>query len=457
MRTRKGIRVGILGAVVAAAITPGVAMAADFTVTTTADGDDEECALDCTLREAVVLAGSADRVLVPNGTYVLTAGELSLNNDTIIGEDARKTVIDGDDKWRVSAGDRGHVAGVERDDPQRQRRRSRSGAGGGIFIHSGALQLQNSTVSDNNATSGGGIAANGVAQLIGVTVSGNRASTGRLTRGGGIATSTTGALLLGNSTVSGNTAVDAEGAASQGGGVFSSGTLAIIASTIAGNSAGRGRWPVLVAPPTGAATSLQSSLLSHGTGGACGGPGIDNLNATANVASDATCQFKDPSNLAERQPADRRAGRQRWADQHPRAPAGEPGDPPCGELRGASTSAASTASRPATRAPTSTGRRRSTWSRRSSTTRAATSIRAGSPSTCAAAASTCRAARNPARRAARATRSWRATPTRSPPTPWPATRSRCPATARPTARSRSRRARRAPARSRPTTSPRGSR
>ena len=40
-------------AIVAAAITPGVAMAADFRVTTTADGDDKECVIDCTLREAV--------------------------------------------------------------------------------------------------------------------------------------------------------------------------------------------------------------------------------------------------------------------------------------------------------------------------------------------------------------------------------------------------------------------
>ena len=172
-----------------------------------------------------------------------------------------------------------------------------SGAGGGIFIHSGALLLQNSTVSGNNATMGGGIAAAATAQLIGVTVSGNRPSTGRLTRGGGIIISSTGSLLLGNATVSGNTAVDETGAASQGGGVHSSGTLVIIASTISANSAGEGGGLYSVAPATGAATSLQNSLISHGTGGACGGPGLDNLTATANVISDATCQFKDPSNL----------------------------------------------------------------------------------------------------------------------------------------------------------------
>ena len=96
MRVRNGIRVGILGAIVAAAITPGVAVAADFPVTTTADGDDKQCMPDCTLREAVVRAGSNDQVkLLPPGNYVLATGELTLNEDTIVGDNARTTFIDG--------------------------------------------------------------------------------------------------------------------------------------------------------------------------------------------------------------------------------------------------------------------------------------------------------------------------------------------------------------------------
>ena len=43
LRLRNGIRVGILGLIVAAAIRPGVAVAAEFKVDTTADGDDKEC------------------------------------------------------------------------------------------------------------------------------------------------------------------------------------------------------------------------------------------------------------------------------------------------------------------------------------------------------------------------------------------------------------------------------
>ena len=219
--TGNGVRVGILGLIVAAAICPGVAVAADFTVTTTADGDDKVCDAHCTLREAVARAGLNDQVKLPPGNYVLANGELTLNEDTIVGENARTTLIDGGNKSRVlrvielqsSVSNvtirNGNGVGLD------------SGPGGGIFIHSGSLVLQNSTVTGNTATAGGGIAAAGIASLNGVTVSGNRATTGRLTQGGGIAS--TGGLLLFNSTVSGNTAVDADGAASQGGGVRSAG------------------------------------------------------------------------------------------------------------------------------------------------------------------------------------------------------------------------------------------
>ena len=133
---------------------------------------------------------------------------------------------------------------------------------------------------------------------------------------------------MGNSTVSGNTAVDEGGAASQGGGVYSAGALAIIASTIANNSAAKAAASIVIAPPSGDARSCRTRCCSHGTGGACGGSGIDNLTRPPTWSSDATCQFKDPSNLQNVNPADRRAGEQRRPDQHACAAAGEPGDRP---------------------------------------------------------------------------------------------------------------------------------
>ena len=161
MRIRNGIRVGVLGLIVSAAISPGVAVAEDLKVTTTADGDDKLCNSHCTLREAVAAGGSGDQVLLPSGNYVLANGELSLNNDTIVGEDSRRTFIDGGDKSRVlrvietlsRASNvtitNGNGAGLD------------SGSGGGIFIHSGSIQLTNVTVRGNTAEQGGGIAAVG--------------------------------------------------------------------------------------------------------------------------------------------------------------------------------------------------------------------------------------------------------------------------------------------------------
>ena len=287
---------GILGLIAAVAICPGVAVAADFKVDTTADGDDKECLADCTLREAVTLAGSSDQVILPAGNYVLADGELVLNNDTIVGENARTTFIDGADKSRVlrviEVTSRvsgvtirnGNGVGLDPD-----------GLGGGIYIHSGTLLLQNSTVSGNTGTQGAGIAASGIAQLIGVTVSGNQATSGRLTRGGGIATSSTGGVFLGNSTVSGNSAVDDVGAASQGGGIHSTGALLIINSTIAANTASEGGGLYVVAPPTGSPNS-EDSIVAAGNGGACGGPGVPAMTGDGNIASDDSCSFKGSGN-----------------------------------------------------------------------------------------------------------------------------------------------------------------
>jgi CSLREA domain-containing protein len=269
-------------------------MAADYKVTTTADGDDKACDAHCTLREAVAFSGGPpDRVILPAGNYVLADGELVLNNDTIVGENARTTFIDGGGKWRVL-----RVIEVQSRVSNVTIRNGNGvgldpGPGGGIFIHSGSLILQNSTVSGNTATHGGGIAADGAALLVGVTVSGNQASAGRGTVGGGIATSITGGLFLGNSTVSGNTAEDL---GSQGGGIHSRGTLSITASTVANNSASVGGGIYVVAPPSGASMSAQNSLFSGSSGGACGGPAVG-FDAVNNVVSDDSCQFKDPTNL----------------------------------------------------------------------------------------------------------------------------------------------------------------
>ena len=79
-------------------------------------------------------------------------------------------------------------------------------AGGGLYIHSGKVQIENSTISGNRAgSSGGGVHNDGDATLVHVTISGNSAS-----NGGGVYDGAT--LQLYNSLLSDNSGGDCEGA-----------------------------------------------------------------------------------------------------------------------------------------------------------------------------------------------------------------------------------------------------
>jgi CSLREA domain-containing protein len=279
-------------------------MAADFEVTTTADGDDKACNSHCTLREAVTFAGSDDRVMLPAGTYRLTMGELHLLQDEIVGAGARTTAIDGGGASRVLRVNEGTslVSGVTIIRGNGEGEVS-SGLGGGIFVQSGALQMNNSAVRNNTAERGGGIASLGTVILFNSTVSGNTASFLRVTEGGGIFVAASGALGLINATVSGNSASDAGGGtSSRGGGISSLGQLAVNYSTIANNTSANGNF-FMLADPEGGTMSLNNSILAATTGDACAGSGIDALTAANNVADDASCAFKDPTNRNNANPA----------------------------------------------------------------------------------------------------------------------------------------------------------
>jgi CSLREA domain-containing protein len=294
----------VLCAVAAATIAPSAAVAADFTVTTTADGNDKECQADCTLREAVALAGSNDRVIVPAGDYLLTKGELVLVSDELVGAGARTTSIDGGNASRVLrvCGLGSRVSGVT---ITRGKGSSDvlSGSGGGVFVQRGAsLSMVESAVKANTASRGGGIAAAGKIDLRRSTVSGNTATAVWQTSGGGIAVDPSGELVLVNSTVSGNAAVDSIGIpSSRAGGVFSAGMLSISHSTIAGNAASKGQL-FATAPHSGTPT-IRNSILAASAGEACAGSGVGAFEATNNVVEDASCRFKDPSNRQNAYPA----------------------------------------------------------------------------------------------------------------------------------------------------------
>ncbi len=89
-------------AVLAALAVPSVAEAV-VQVNTTADQNDGSCPVDCSLREAVIVASrTGDVVQVPAGTYTLSLGQLSVgSNVTIQGAGAGATVIQGGNNQRV--------------------------------------------------------------------------------------------------------------------------------------------------------------------------------------------------------------------------------------------------------------------------------------------------------------------------------------------------------------------
>ena len=86
------------------AISAAATATAAVSVDTNADGNDGECQLDCTLREAIAIALPGEMVLVPEGTYPLTLGVLRVDKDlTIIGAGPRVAEDD-------------HLSGIGADD-----------------------------------------------------------------------------------------------------------------------------------------------------------------------------------------------------------------------------------------------------------------------------------------------------------------------------------------------------
>ncbi|MEX0753578.1 MAG: choice-of-anchor Q domain-containing protein [Actinomycetota bacterium] len=145
--------------------------------------------------------------------------------------------------------------------------------GGGLFVGAGTdVTLTDSTVAGNEADRGTGIfVSTGTLRVERSTISGNA---GRV---GGIVTF--GTLLLLNSTVSGNTSTIG------GGGVaVSGGAAAISQATIANNDGAD------VTQTTGA-MSLQNSIV----GGACSLTGGANSSFGGNAESGDTCEFLDDS------------------------------------------------------------------------------------------------------------------------------------------------------------------
>jgi predicted outer membrane repeat protein len=281
-----------LFALVAPAAGPAQQIPGVISVDTTRDGNDNECAKDCTLREAVAVAaasGTETPILVPAGVYKLNSTLTLPNNTALFGGGfsgntsggARGTVIDGRNQNRVLQvpdGATALVAGFRITN-------GRAANGAGALVGSGSqLQFYNSIVDGNVATTrGGGVdASDGSVSLFGSTVSNNRVTGGS---GGGYAGDIDSDLVADASTFSGNTASGA------GGGIASAGSLTILNATIADNSAPSGA-AVQIEPGVGSGSSnIANTILASGTGVTCGGFSGQHFGWSGNLADDGTCAF----------------------------------------------------------------------------------------------------------------------------------------------------------------------
>ena len=254
-------------------------------VDTTADGNDDECASDCTLREAIAVAdpNQGQWVSMRPGVYRLTLGPLVLQNDIVFGVSfagnnsagARSTIIDARGAGRaveIPAGSSAVLAGVTITG-------GNAATGGGALVASGGqLSLYDAIVKGNVATGrGGGVANAGSLTVFNSTFSGNRAASG-----GAIASEASTNSFVFTSTLSGNSASGA------GGAVAASGSFFLQRATIAGNTAPTGGG---VFDEGGAIQSFWGTLLA-GNSGACAGTLTSRTQWSSNLSDDASCAFE---------------------------------------------------------------------------------------------------------------------------------------------------------------------
>jgi CSLREA domain-containing protein len=295
LRSRRGlIR---LGAAAAAAVLMALAVPAaasaqfgNIVVDTTADGNDGECARDCTLREAVAVADQATGqfVAVRPGVYRLNPalGPIVLGNDTVFGvsfanefsSGGRTTIVDargGGRAFEVPSGAFAFLAGLTITG-------GNAPVGGAASVASGGqLFLYDAIVRDNVAAErGGGIVNAGNLSVFNSTLTGNRANVG-----GAIATQANSNTGIVQSTLSANTATSA------GGGVATAGSLQLQRATLANNTAAQGGGLFVEGNIEIAPSTLMQSTLFDGNSSACGGFTSNRTPWAGNLSDDTTCAF----------------------------------------------------------------------------------------------------------------------------------------------------------------------
>lgn len=236
------------------------------------------------IRAVVGASAAGDTIILPAGTIVLSAGQLSIAHDLVIlGASRFLTVIDGsaaDRIFNVAAGAHVVIAALA---VRNGKPAASPFVGGGIY-NDGTLELVEAIVEDCQAESGGGIYSDGGASLSlqAVTVRGN-STYGITPSGGGIAN--WGTLTIAQSTISGNHAKGTSSSA-QGGGIQSAATVTIVNSTISGNTAdanfGGG---IHLIPSATSLTLLNVTITDNQARRFGGGVGIGGMATTVSIAN----------------------------------------------------------------------------------------------------------------------------------------------------------------------------
>ena len=264
----------------------GISFVPDVLVTSTADSVDanpgdgicDDGAGRCTLRAAVMESNAftgADTITIPAGTYELTvsgladdnsgSGDLDINGKlTIRGAGSNDTIIDGGARERIFHILTNRVVDIS----GLTIRNGLASIGGGIYVSSGTVTLDEVVIADNVAVvtgrafpgRGGGIYNEALLDIRNSTVVGNTAAIG----GGGIF-HPGGSLIISNSTISDNVAGWAAG-------LSTSAPTTVTESVITRNRALEGAGGGVGA---GSTLTLVSSEVSHNTADFVGG-GIHN-------------------------------------------------------------------------------------------------------------------------------------------------------------------------------------
>jgi CSLREA domain-containing protein len=240
--------------------------------------DDEGCDdTHCSLREAIAFARNPlpdQYVPTPpptitfavTGTITLTGGDLLIDRDlTINGPGANKLSVSGNNASRIfyiSPYPRAVRLNVSLSGLTIMR--GSADFGGGIFVGSSALTLQNSVVTKNRASQGGGIGTD-TDSWVRMTIQNSTISDNEATNlfAGGLSINSGASLTLHNSTVSGNTAP------SDGAGLFIwEAGVTITHSTITENRSGSSSVGAGILNFSGR-TSIQNSIIAKNTGGDC--------------------------------------------------------------------------------------------------------------------------------------------------------------------------------------------